>query len=236
MKIFDKDEFMLLANNEKTNNNKIINLVNNKIDGRVCMSDWLHFLLSLKIYYKNDIKTYLEIGTLWGGSISAILYCDNLFNFSTNNYYCVDLFSGYYNSNVSKGDFNNTSINIDEKNHLDFCKKNVEVFNKNKKHINFIKRSSYSKEVINSIKSYNPLIDFLFIDGDHSYDGVLNDFNSYKQFLNNGAIVVFDNYGGKAWPDVKKAIDNINFDKEGFRDLGSFNGKESGLYLIQKII
>ena len=59
MKIFDKDEFMLLANNEKTNNNKIINLVNNKIDGRVCMSDWLHFLLSLKIYYKNDIKTYL---------------------------------------------------------------------------------------------------------------------------------------------------------------------------------
>ena len=120
MNALDIDEFIILANNEKTNNNNIINFVNNKIDGRVCMSDWLHFLLSLKKYFKNDIKTYLEIGTLWGGSISAILQCDNLFNFSTDNYYCVDLFSGYYNSNVSKGVFNKTSINIYQTNHLDF--------------------------------------------------------------------------------------------------------------------
>lgn len=236
MKEFNKDEFLILVSNEKKNNTDIINYINNKIDGRVCMSDWLHFLLSLKKYFKNDVKTYLEIGTLWGGSISALLWCDTILNFSTDNYYCVDLFSGYYNSNVTKGDFNKTSINIDETNHLDFCKKNVELFNKNKKHINFIKGSSYSKETIDIIESYNPLIDFLFIDGDHSYHGVLNDFNSYKQFLNNGAIVVFDNYGGKAWPDVKKAVDNINFEKEGFRDLGSFNGRESGLYLIQKFI
>lgn len=236
MNALDIDEFIILANNEKTNNNNIINFVNNKIDGRVCMSDWLHFLLSLKKYFKNDIKTYLEIGTLWGGSISAILQCDNLFNFSTDNYYCVDLFSGYYNSNVSKGDFNKTSINIDQTNHLDFCKKNIELFNKKKKHINFIKGSSYSKETLDIIKTYNPLIDLLFIDGDHSYNGVLNDFNSYKNFLNNGAIVVFDNYGGNAWPEVKKAIDNINFKKEGFKVFGSFNGKESGLYIVQKFI
>lgn len=236
MKIFDKNEFLILAKNEKEKNIDIINFVNNKIDGRVCLSDWMHFLLALKKYFKNDIKTYLEIGTLWGGSISAILWCDYLLNISTDNYYCIDLFSGYYGKNVNKGDFNKTSVNINESNHLDFCKKNVQLFNLKNNHINFIKGSSYSNKTIDIIKDYNPQIDFLFIDGDHSYSGVLNDFNIYKNFLNKGAIVVFDNYGGNAWPEVKKAVDSINFEKEGFKVFYDFKGKDSGLYLVQKFM
>lgn len=34
-------------------------------------------------------------------------------------------------------------------------------------------------------------IDFLFIDGDHSYSGVREDFETYKEFVNKGGIIAF---------------------------------------------
>ncbi|MBY0546256.1 MAG: class I SAM-dependent methyltransferase, partial [Candidatus Obscuribacterales bacterium] len=34
-------------------------------------------------------------------------------------------------------------------------------------------------------------LDLLFIDGDHGYDGVKADFEAYRQFLREGAIVAF---------------------------------------------
>ena len=35
-------------------------------------------------------------------------------------------------------------------------------------------------------------IDFLFIDGDHSYEGVKNDFEMYKPLVSKGGIIVLD--------------------------------------------
>ncbi len=40
-------------------------------------------------------------------------------------------------------------------------------------------------------KVFDKKIDFLFIDGDHSYEGVKADWNSWSPKLNKGAIVVF---------------------------------------------
>jgi hypothetical protein len=52
----------------------------------------------------------------------------------------------------------------------------------------FIKETSerayYDFFVIQDIK-----IDFLFIDGDHSYEGVSNDFNLYKNIISNGGMI-----------------------------------------------
>jgi hypothetical protein len=47
-------------------------------------------------------------------------------------------------------------------------------------------------------------LDVLFIDGDHSYEGVKADWDAYKSFLEPGSIVIFHDYG---WADgVKKVV------------------------------
>jgi predicted O-methyltransferase YrrM len=38
-------------------------------------------------------------------------------------------------------------------------------------------------------------IDFLFVDGDHSYEGCFNDWSSWSRFLKPGAVVVFHDIG-----------------------------------------
>jgi len=60
------------------------------------------------------------------------------------------------------------------------------------------------------ILGYSDKIDLLFIDGDHCLEGVLNDFNLYKDLVNVGGYIVFDDYYDDVHsPDVKKALDEI---------------------------
>lgn len=56
-----------------------------------------------------------------------------------------------------------------------------------------------------------PVFDYVFIDGDHSYDSVLADFENIYQYCGYGTIVAFHDYDN---PDnntklVKKAVDEI---------------------------
>jgi len=60
------------------------------------------------------------------------------------------------------------------------------------------------------VLGYTNKIDILFIDGDHSLNGVLNDFNLYKDLVNVGGYIVFDDYYDNVHsPDVRKALDEI---------------------------
>ncbi len=63
------------------------------------------------------------------------------------------------------------------------------------------------KELLNGGK-----IDILFIDGDHSYAGVQNDFQLYSKMVSNGGYIVFDDYNDHLYsPEVRPAVDTINF-------------------------
>jgi predicted O-methyltransferase YrrM len=56
-------------------------------------------------------------------------------------------------------------------------------------------------------KKFDRRIDFLFIDGDHSYEGVRADVNSWFPKLNPGALVLFHDVG---WADgVQQVIDEM---------------------------
>lgn len=44
-------------------------------------------------------------------------------------------------------------------------------------------------------KSFDKKVDFLFIDGDHSYEGVKSDVEDWFPKLNNSAIVIFHDIG-----------------------------------------
>lgn len=67
-------------------------------------------------------------------------------------------------------------------------------------------------QILNNSKvlGYSDKIDVLFIDGDHSLNGVLADFNLYSDLVNIGGYIVFDDYYDDVHsPDVKKALDEI---------------------------
>lgn len=74
---------------------------------------------------------------------------------------------------------------------------------------------SQTEETRDKVKDFCPEYDLIFIDGDHTYDGVKRDFELYKELLSPRGFVVFhdidpdhifkDNYGGEVyrfWQDL----------------------------------
>ena len=61
----------------------------------------------------------------------------------------------------------------------------------------------FSTEVIDKVRERTGHLELLFIDGDHSYDGVKADWEAYKDFLKPGSIVVFHDYG---WAEGVKSV------------------------------
>jgi len=53
----------------------------------------------------------------------------------------------------------------------------------------------FSTSVVEVVRAITPTLDVLFIDGDHSYEGVKSDWEAYKGFLKAGSTVVFHDYG-----------------------------------------
>jgi len=61
-----------------------------------------------------------------------------------------------------------------------------------------------STDVIFEVAAYVKSLDLLFVDGDHSYEGVKADWDAYKGFLKTGSIIVFHDWG---WAEgVKRVI------------------------------
>jgi len=61
----------------------------------------------------------------------------------------------------------------------------------------------FSTAVVEQVRKIAPSLDLLFIDGDHSYEGVKADWEAYKDFLKPGSIVVFHDYG---WAEGVKRV------------------------------
>jgi len=53
-------------------------------------------------------------------------------------------------------------------------------------------------------------IDVLFIDGDHSKNGVMRDYSMYEPLVRPGGAIIFDDYNDARWsPGVKVAVNRI---------------------------
>jgi len=61
-----------------------------------------------------------------------------------------------------------------------------------------------SKEVV---KGWDDDIDFLIVDGDHSYDGAKADIVEWGKFVKSGGIILVHDYESVHWGDVKKVVD-----------------------------
>ena len=191
------------------------NTLQEKIDinikNRICH----HKVIILNIIAEYfDINTYLEIGVHNGASMSYVVHQSK----SPLNCYGIDLFDdtyGHYKKDILSL---NQSLNNIQKNNI------------SKSNIYIIKGNSRKKDTIQKRRNLlkTKTIDLLFIDGDHSYEGVRSDFNNYSTFLSQNAIVVFDDYN-KKWPGVVKFCDEKFV---GFEKIGVFKNNE---YIIQKV-
>ena len=99
--------------------------------------------------------------------------------------------------------------------------------NKDKKNIEYIHLDIYKN-------SWNviPEVDVVFIDADHSYDGVKSDMNNSLKRFKNLKYIIFDDYG--VWPGVKKLVDESLNNKtlifEKYIGLNNVPGLENKLF------
>ena len=84
----------------------------------------------------------------------------------------------------------------------------LNLLKKFEKNINIIKGNSNMilKEIPNKF-------DYVFLDGGHKYETVKNDLKNLIQVINNGGIILCDDYNLSYAPGVKKAIDDYVLEK-----------------------
>lgn len=139
----------------------------------------------------------LEIGTLFG--INAIAMYDALSRtFDRVHMTLLDPLDGYYGG--GKTDVL-TGIPVT----LSILHRNLDTFKVPREDCTVIREYSTSSEAIKeaALSRY----DLIFIDGDHSYEGVKADYQFYSAFLEPGGYLIFDDYRRKEWPGVERFVD-----------------------------
>lgn len=138
-------------------------------------------------YLKHSPKTVLEIGSFYGATLwNFIEYNDNLRKIVS-----IDLpippSDGRYNEMLKSRALWKSWV----------AGKEVELID--------IQGDSHNPETLALIS--NERFDFIFIDGDHSYEGVKKDWEMYSPLINKGGLVVFHDSTG--YDSVKKLCDEI---------------------------
>jgi cephalosporin hydroxylase len=143
-----------------------------------------HILYDIaELYPKHYNLIYVEIGCYAGGSACLMLQRPNTRVIS------IDL-----------------GTPIDES----IVHTNINKLNKFNNSYNYLKGNSQTYEMVNKLKKLINEIDILFIDGDHSYQGVINDFLLYEKLIKKGGYIVFDDYNDSQYsPEVKIAVNDI---------------------------
>jgi hypothetical protein len=161
--------------------------------GCICASPSSNKLVSFRKEFLPECKTYVEIGVLYGGSI-----IEQMKEEEKCLYVGIDPFTGYYGRSFDP------HRGVDLSDHIGVVKKNLDTNNPHNHDYLLIKGKS--DDVVNQCPDN---IDYLFIDGDHSKEGVMKDFKNYQKKVSPKGIIVFDNYNDKSWEGVTEGVDEI---------------------------
>lgn len=69
--------------------------------------------------------------------------------------------------------------------------------------------SEVGREWVENPKKGGASVGLLFVDDDHSADGVNAAFEAWRPHLADGAVIAFDDYGHPDWPGVAQAVDEL---------------------------
>ena len=160
-------------------------------------------------------KNFLEIGVFHG--VTSRNICEMLYLLHGNDFKFtgIDLFSHEVVSkdeyipktefsNILKTIYYNYIIRLDPYSHQSVLK----LLKKFEKNINIIKGNS--NKILKEIPN---IFDYVFLDGGHKYETVKNDLKNLIQVINNGGIILCDDYNLSYAPGVKKAIDDYVLEK-----------------------
>ena len=178
---------------------------------------WGNIYLERIYHYKP--KNFLEIGVFCG--VTARNTCDLLkeINGDSFNYTGMDLFGGKKNNSTNEIEprflinqkFSNPLKNIyynlilrENLNSLESVQKLLKKYNNNIKLI-----AGDTNSILKEIDLKD--IDFVFLDGGHSYQTVYNDLiNLYKHMKDKKKVILCDDYGSESYiPEVEKAINDF---------------------------
>ena len=134
------------------------------------IEDELEILLN--ILQKRNIQRTLEIGTAYGGTLflfSQVLNPDSII-------ISLDLPEGKFG-----GGYKNYKTSF----YLNFKEKSQYMY--------LLRGDSHSPSSLSRVKSIllKEKLDFLFIDGDHTYDGAKKDYNMYAPLVGKGGLIAF---------------------------------------------
>ena len=103
-------------------------------------------------------------------------------------------------------------------------------FKKEKQDIRFVVGDSHKKETFDLLKKTlnGNLIDFLFIDGDHTYEGVKQDFYDYSKLVKKGGYIALHDIRtvrkdcgvSEFWNDLNKKLKRNNLKEFSVNDFG----------------
>jgi len=181
----------------QTNNiNDVWNFINNQLHGLIKpVQIKEEFTELLKVYVNKQPKIILEIGTARGGTLFSFckLASDDAILISLDLPYRA--FTGGYS---------------------DWRMSLLQAFKKENQQLYLLREDSHNTETLNKVKDIlnGRAIDFLFIDADHSYEGVKKDFEMYSPLVKGGGIIAFhdivkhppelDCNVDKFWNEIKK--------------------------------
>lgn len=160
---------------------------------------------------KNPPQRLLEIGTATGGT----LFMFTRIAAKTADIISIDLPFGRYGAGYLK-----YRVQLMK----DFALANQKM--------HLLRLDSHQKATVDRLKNIlnGELLDFLFIDGDHSYDGVKNDFENYYPLVRPGGIIAFhdivDNDKDKSfgtqkfWREIKDKYQHQEFIRPGASNIG----------------
>jgi len=122
---------------------------------------------------------------------------------------------------------------------------NVKNNNPLENEFHYIEGSSLSEETFKKVLEVIPKVDILFIDGDHRYNSVIQDFEKYSTLVVPGGYVVFDDYNDKEHsPEVNQAVNDIVKDLHGYEIIGLIENtlgarpeslKEGNCFILKKL-
>lgn len=127
----------------------------------------------MKLASSVDVANIVEIGSYFGASAAA-LSAGLGYGGGGGRVFCIDT-------------WNNDAMSEGGQDTLAGFLSNTKEYSS---YINPIRGWSTDENVVNQVKQQAGRIDLLFIDGDHSYDGALADWKTYKPFLSEQAIIV----------------------------------------------
>lgn len=166
-----------------------VNLIDQGMIGRVALNEKhqaTHILLIIRNLMGVECKKVLDIGTLWGGSIITMMQHKSPAYFVS-----IDMFNGFY-KDLTGFDIDPT---VGKTNTIELVTKNIEQYNQHGHKYKLVKGSSHDKKIIDEVHSLlSNSVDLLFIDGDHTKAGVIQDWNDYSGLVSKNGVVVFDDH------------------------------------------